>query len=69
MTLESMKKVVRRTWDAIPIHDTVIAQVNALNQGQYNVIEFLDCKKRTIGELNITGVVDVLTEAPHIELI
>ena len=66
MTLRSIKKVVRRSWGEIPTKNTVIAQVNALNQGQYNVIEFLDCKKRTIGELNITGVNSGETEAPHI---
>ena len=69
MTLGSMKKVARRIWDAIPTPDTMIARANALGQGIPNDLDFLDCKKRLIGDLNITGVDDEETEAPHIELI
>ena len=56
MTLESTKKVVRGSWDAIPIPDTVIARVNALGQGQPNDLDLLDRKKRPIGEIEITVV-------------
>ena len=69
ITLGSMKKLVRRSLDEIPIIDTVIAQVSALIQGQPNDLDFLVCKKRPIGELEITGVDDEETEAPKIELI
>ena len=49
-----MKNVVRRSWDVIPITDTVIAQVNALSQGQHNDLDLLDQNKHPIGKLNIT---------------
>ena len=64
-----MKKVVRRSWDAIPMPDTMIARVNALGQGQPNDIELLDHKKRPIGELYIKVVDSGKTEASQIELI
>ena len=51
MTLGSMKKVVRRIWDELPMPDTVIAQVNTLGQGQPNDLDLLDRNIRTIGEL------------------
>ena len=56
MTLGYMKDVVRQSWDAIPMSDTVIARVNVLVQGQPNDLDFLDHKKCPIGELGITGV-------------
>ena len=49
--------------------DTVIARVNALVQGQPNDLDFLDCKKRTIVDLDITGVDYGETESPHIDII
>ena len=69
MTLGSTKKVVRQIWDAIPMTDTVIAQVKALGQVQPNDIDFLDHKKLPIWELDITVVYAGETEAPHIEMI
>ena len=45
--------------------DTIISQVNALLQGQPNDIEFLDQKKHTIGEIEITEVDARETDAPH----
>ena len=54
MTLGSMKKVVRRSWDSIQMPDTVIARVNTLGQGQPNYLDFLGCKKRTIEDINVT---------------
>ena len=56
MTLGSMKNVVSQIWDEIQMPDTAIARVNAPDQGQPNDIDFLDRKKRPIGELYITGV-------------
>ena len=46
----------------------MIAQVNALSQGQPNDLDFLGCKKLPIGELKITGVGSGGTEAPNIDL-
>ena len=56
MTLVSMKKVVRQSWDEIPMPETLILQVNALSEGQINNLDLLDDKKSPIGELEITGV-------------
>ena len=58
MTLGYMKKVVRRSWDALPMPDTVISRVRALGQGQPNDLDFLYINIRPIGELDITGVHD-----------
>ena len=69
ITLGYMKKVVRWSWYAISMPDTIFSRANTLGQGQPNDIDFLDCKKRSIWELNITGVDSEETEAPHIELI
>ena len=41
-TLGSMKRVVRQSWDATPMPDTVIARVNTIVQGKPNDIDFLD---------------------------
>ena len=53
-----MKQFVTQSWDAIPMPDTVIARVNVLIPGQPNDLDFLNCKKRPIGEIEITGVDD-----------
>ena len=49
MTRESMKKAVRQIWDDIPMPDTVIVRVNAIEQGQPNDLDFLDHRKRPVG--------------------
>ena len=64
-----MKKVVSRSWDEIPMPDTMIAQVNALGQGQPNDLYLPDQKKRPIGEIYITWVDAGENEAPNIEMI
>ena len=69
MTLESMNKVIRRSWDTILMPDTVIDQVNAPGKGQPNEIQLLDSNKCPIGDLDITGVNDGETKPPHIELV
>ena len=69
MNLESMKKVVRRSWDALPMPDTVIARVNSIDQGKPNDLDFLDRKKLPIREIDIIGVYSGENEAPNIELI
>ena len=58
MTLVSMKKVVSRSWDEIPMPDTIIAQVNALVHRKSNDIDFVDSKKRPIVDINTTVVDD-----------
>ena len=69
MNLGSMKKVVRQSWDAIPIPDTMIVRVNALGQEKTNDIDFIDSKNHPIGELETTGVNAGENKAPHIDLI
>ena len=69
MTLESMNKVIRRSWDTILMPDTVIDQVNAPGKDQPNDIQLLDRNKRPIGDFDITGVNAGETKAPHIELV
>ena len=49
--------------------DTVISQVNALEQGMPNDIDFFDSKKRPIEELYITRFGAGETESPHVKLI
>ena len=68
MTIRSIEKVARQSWDAIQITDTVIARVNTLGQGQPNDLEFLDYKNHSIGELDTTRLNAGKTESPHIEL-
>ena len=69
IALGSIKKLLWKIWDAIQMPDTVITLVNALVQGQPNDLDFLDSKKRHIGELDITRVDDGETESPHIDMI
>ena len=69
MTLVPMRNVTRRSWYAILMPDTVIAQLNALGQGQPNDLDFLDFNKHPIGEIDITRVDYGGTEAPNIGLV
>ena len=69
MTVGSIKKFVRKIWDAIPISETVISRVKSLCQGQTNGLDFLDRKNGPIGELKITGMNVGETEAPNIKMI
>jgi hypothetical protein len=52
IALSSGKKITRRTWDAIPIPDTVIARVNALVSDQPAHLHFTDRLGRHIGDLD-----------------
>ena len=63
MTLGSMKKMNRWSWDEIPIPDTIIAQLNALDQGEPNDLQLCDSKKRPIKEIDIKRVDDGGNEA------
>ena len=58
MSLRSMKKVTRKSWDMILMPDTVISQVNILGKDQPYMLIFTDCKGLLIGDsdVEITGV-------------
>jgi hypothetical protein len=42
MALNTVKKIVRRSWDVIPMSDVVIARVNALGSDQPRHMNFTD---------------------------
>jgi hypothetical protein len=50
MALGSGKKIIRRSWDVIPMLDTVIARVNELGSDQPEHLTFTDCHGRLIGD-------------------
>ena len=50
MALSTGKKIVRRTWDMIPMPDTVIARVNTLGGDQPEQMIFTDRHGRLIGD-------------------
>ena len=56
MSLSSMKKIVRRSWDAIQMPDTVIARVNVLGKDQPEQFVFTDRNGRPIGDIERPGV-------------
>jgi hypothetical protein len=55
MALSSGKKIIRRSWDAIPMPDTVIACVNALGSDQPEQLIFTDRHGRLIGDTEFPG--------------
>ena len=56
MTTKTMKVITRRTWDAIPMSDTVIDRVNKLGHDQPELLVFTDRKGHLIGDVELTGV-------------
>jgi hypothetical protein len=56
MALNSGKKIVRRSWDAIPMPDLVIDRVNVLGCDQPQHMTFTDRHGRLIGDVEIPGV-------------
>ena len=56
MALNTGKRINRRSWDIIPMPDTVIARVNALGHDQPEQLVFTDRKGRPIGDIQIAGV-------------
>jgi hypothetical protein len=48
MVLNSGKKIVRRSWDVIPLLDVVINRVNELGKDQPRLMTFTDCHGRLI---------------------
>ncbi len=64
LSLKSGYRITRRSWDEIPMPDTVIDRVNVLGHGQNEQLIFTDRKGRRIGDVEIPGV-DGVYEAPH----
>ena len=56
MALNSAKKIIRRSWDALPMPDTFIACVNTLGGNQLGQLTFTDRHSRLIGDIQISGV-------------
>jgi hypothetical protein len=56
MALNTEKKIVRRSWDAISMSDVVIARVNAWGSDQPRQTTFTDRHGRLIGDIEIPGV-------------
>ena len=66
MTLNTGKKIVRRSWDVIPMLDTVITRVNDIGSDQPEKLIFTDRRGRPIGNVEIPGV--ETSNADHIEI-
>ena len=58
LNLKSGKTIVRRSWDRLPMPDTVIARVNRLGAGQPKQLVFKDRHGRLIGDVELPGVDD-----------
>jgi hypothetical protein len=56
MALNTGKKIIRRSWDVIPIPDLVIALVNALCSDQPHHMTFTDRHGCLIGDIEVPGV-------------
>jgi hypothetical protein len=56
MALNSTKKIVRRSWDVIPMPNVVINHVNELGKDQPILMTFTDRHGRLIGDMEIPGV-------------
>jgi hypothetical protein len=56
MALNTGKKIVRRSWDVIPMPDVVIARGNALGSDQPRQMTFTDRHGRLTGDIEIPGV-------------
>jgi hypothetical protein len=56
MALNSGNKIVRRSWDAIPMPDIVIDPVNAVGCDQPQQMTFTDRHRCLIGDVEIPGV-------------
>jgi hypothetical protein len=54
--LNSGKKIVRRSWDVIPMPDVVINRVNELGKDQPSLMTFTDRHGCLIGDMEIPGV-------------
>jgi hypothetical protein len=56
MALNTGKKIVRLSWDVIPMQDVVIARINALGSDQPRQMTFTHRHGRLIGDIEIPGV-------------
>jgi hypothetical protein len=56
IALNSGKKIVRRSWDVIPMPDVIINRVNELVGDQPSLMTFTDRHGRLIGDTEIAGV-------------
>ena len=56
LDLNSVKKIVWRSWDAIPMPDTVISRVNTLGGNQPGQLTFTYWHRRLIVDVQIPGV-------------
>ena len=54
LNLTTGKRISRRTWDIIPMPQTVIDRVNLLGKDQPELFVFTDRKGRPIGDIDIT---------------
>ena len=66
MALNTGNKIVRRSWDIIPMPDTVITRVNALGSDEPEQFIFTDRRRRPIGNVNILGVYP--SDSNHIKI-
>jgi hypothetical protein len=62
LNLKSGKTIVRRSWDRLPMPDSIIARVNHLGAGQPKQLVFKDRHGRLIGDVELPGVDDEPTE-------
>jgi hypothetical protein len=67
MALNSGKKIVRCSWDVIPMPDLVIDRVNALDRDQPQHMTFTDRHGRLIGDVEIPGVDDQEEDNEHLQ--
>jgi hypothetical protein len=58
MSLTSAKKIVRQSWDKIPMPQTVIDRVNHLGKDQPDQFVFTDRKGQPIGDVEALHVAD-----------
>jgi hypothetical protein len=66
MDLNSGKKIVRRSWDVIPMPDLVIDRVNALCRDQPQHMTFTNRHRRLMGDVEIPGVYDQKEDEDHL---
>jgi hypothetical protein len=66
MALNSGNKIVRHSWDVIPMPDLVIDRVNALGHDQPQHVTFTDRHGRIIGDVEIPGVDDQKEDDGHL---
>ena len=69
MSLRTGLKLVRFSWDELPMPDTVVGRVRQLAKGQPDLMSFLDRKRRLIGnEVELPGVDGVDPQDPQDEV-